>query len=180
MASCPFNFHRADIKDNEFYTVAKCEKCSSTINMKSMYTRSELQLEFHKTAGEKKCDGFRRVTAHKAIILSKEMQKKTTYEVFHEQSKSIRDDAETLPPDFVSQKSLSNIKSRHNLVEGTAIHNLRCLKYTSNGSIKELATDPFVVIFWTQQQIHCYSQTSNQCVSLDATGGVIKSDFHIH
>lgn len=174
LATCPFNFHRADIKNGEFRTIAKCRDCSATIDIKSKYTITEIHLKINKK--DSHCKSVRRVTSHKAQILSQQMQSKSAYNIYLNQSEQIPDDAKQLPADFVSLKNLSKIKSRHNLAEGSAIHVLRTMKYSNNGAIKEVATDPFVVIFWSKQQVHCYAQTLNQCISLDATGGIVKND----
>lgn len=176
LAKCAYNFHRADIKQFEFKTVAKCGNCSGSIDIKSKYGRTEIHLFVRQGQKTEACKNVRRLTTHKAKILHQKINEKTLYETFHEQSKHIPDDAIALPGDFVSMKSLSNIKTRHNLVEGTAIHNLRTMKYTGDGAIKEVATDPLVVLFWTKQQIFCYSQMQKPCISLDATGGIIKND----
>lgn len=177
IASCPYNFHRADIKGNEFKTVAICSECFSEIAVKSKHSITEIHLVINDRSDTNKCKmQFRRVTAHKAKILSQKMKSKTPFEVYHDQSKDIPDDATKLPADFVSQKKLLNIKYRHNSVEGTAIHYLRTMKYFSDGSIKEVATDPLVALFWTKQQIHCYAQTGNQRISFDASGGFIIND----
>lgn len=175
VANCPYNFHRGDVKDGEFSTTALCNECQSSINIKSMYDRTQIQLKMDQKA-ESECTGFRRVTTHKANEIAKQLKSKTVYEVYHQQSQSIPDDATKLPPDFVTQKNISKIKVRHEAVDGTTVYNLRLLKYSTDGSIKELATDPFVVIFWTKQQMHLYAQASTQEITLDAMDALVKNE----
>lgn len=79
-------------------------------------------------------------------------------------------------------KSIENIKSNHSRSSSTALNELRRMMYSAEyeGVIKEIASDPFVLLFWTQCQQNCYAQIAagkgKACVSLDATGSLISNN----
>lgn len=182
---CTLNFSKANISHVgntiEFDTEGKCSDCNSTVHIASSQNRTQLQIQIEKGTKQHSYDKYRRVTATRARNLYGKLQNDTVHNVFHEQTKTIPSDAENLPRDFVREKSLSNIKSRHGLPNETAINELRRLKYSAeyDDIIKEIATDPFCVIFWTKEQVHYYSQVAarggNICISLDATGSLVTS-----
>lgn len=93
-----------------------------------------------------------------------------------DQASEISMEAENLPRDFVTKKSIENLKTASNK-EIPSIQALRPLKYHPEhiDSIHEISCDPLCVLFWTKEQKFYYSQQQNPCVSVDATGGLIKN-----
>lgn len=180
--SCSYTFNRADLLNDELKMTGTCKECRGSVYVSSSSNRTELHMEFAKGDGTHSFSTYRRVTSTKSKLLFDKLKTNTVHNVYHEQSKDIADDAEYLPRDFVSEKSLSNIKSKHNLAKGTAIHELRRMKYSGEfgDSIQEIQTDPFCVIFWSKQQKHYYSQllkkVDSPSISLDATGTVVTNN----
>lgn len=182
-SKCVFNFEKANLfqteNSTEFETKAKCAECDGTLHIVSSYDRKEMQLNFEPGTGTHSHTKFRRVTATRAKLLYKNLENHSVNNVYLQQAESLADDADHLPADFVSQKSLENIKTNHSSSNDSAINELRKMKYSVeyDQSIKELQTDPFVVMFWTKQQIHLYAQKSAEYryigISVDATGSVV-------
>lgn len=180
---CSFNFQKATLynteNSTEFKTNAKCA-CGSVLNVYSSNDRTQLQWNYEAGDESHEHSKFRRVTAAKAKELFKQVQSDSVHNVHLKQMQDVPDDAECLPADFVSHKSLTNIKSRHSLCKESAINELRKMKYSAEygNTIKELQTDPFVVTFWTTQQIHLYAQKAAGYIkiSIDATGSVVTNN----
>lgn len=84
------------------------------------------------------------------------------------------------PRDLPSRAALATLRYRQrneSFLDENCIMALRKLKYLPEfeGAIKEIATDPLHVVFWTDYQelwYRRYAATERTCVSLDATGGI--------
>lgn len=65
-----------------------------------------------------------------------------------------------LPRDFVSHKSLKNLKYRKNAQRNSAIVELRKMKHLPQcgSSIKEVCCEPFKLLFWTREQLFSFCQ----------------------
>lgn len=182
-SGCVFNFEKATLYDTdnsiEFGTTAKCA-CGSVLNVNSSNNRTEMQLNFEAGSETHLHTKSRRVTATKAKELFKQLKSDSVHNVYLKQVENLPDDADRLPADFVSQKSLANIKSRHSSCNESAINELRKMKYSAEygDTIKELQTDPFVVTFWTTQQKFLYSRFAAGYIkiSIDATGSVVTNN----
>lgn len=180
---CVFNFTKATLyqveNGTEFETQGDCAEANCVMSIMSSENRTQLQLKFQPGSGTHSHTKFRRVTATKANKLFQNLQSDSVNNVFLQQMHTVDDDAERLPADFVSYKSLTNIKSKHSSCNSSAMNELRKMKYSPEfgKTIKELQSDPFVNSFWTQQQLFLYAQKAAEygyiIISIDATGSVI-------
>lgn len=179
---CIYNFKRALLAQNEFSSEGTCSECGGKVHVSSSLNRTELQMQFTAGTGSHTHQKFRRMTPYRSKQFLTKLQNKTTYNVYHDQTQGISDDAKHLPRDFVSVKSLENIKYNYNKSKESPINELRIMKYSPewDDAIKEISVNPFVVTFWSKQQIFFYAQKASEkggpCVSLDATGSVILSN----
>lgn len=179
--NCIINFVRANVYSSEFVATGKCKECEGAVIVRSSNNRKTLSIEIQKGPLSHTHTKFRRLTSARAATIASDLQNKTVNEVYRSQAKDIPIDAETLPRNFVNQKSIENVKMKQNKQAESAIDALRLLKYSSDygESIKELSIDPFCVMFWTKSQRYFYSQIARDhgsVISLDATGGLIISN----
>lgn len=157
---CVLNFKRANITRNEFKAIGACNECKGTVKVTSSNNRQTLCLDIKKGAEPHTHTKFRRMTAAKSDSIASELSKKTVNQVYLDQASDIEMDAENLPRNFITQKSIENVKTKMNRKHESAINALRMLKYSAEHgeSIKEISTDPFCVLFWTKCQQYVYIQ----------------------
>lgn len=179
--NCVLNFKRANITGNEFKAIGACKECKGIVNVTSTNNRQILHLEIKKGTEPHTNTKFRRMTTAKSDLIASELLTKTVNQVYLDQASNIGIDAENLPRNFATQKSIENVKIKIGRQNDSAINALRVMKYSSayGESIKEISTDPFCVLFWTKCQQYVYMQIKQKhgadC-SLDATGGLIRTD----
>lgn len=135
-SNCVFKFAKSYVKECEFTAYGTCSECQGKVTVKSSNGRHTFCIDMKKGP------------------LPQELFTKSMNDVFLNQAKEIPIDAENVPRNFVSKKSIENIKAKKNRSDDSAINVLRQMKYSPdfNGSIKELASDPFFVLFWTTKQ----------------------------
>lgn len=179
--NCIINFVRANVRDSEFVATGKCKECEGAVIVTSSNNRQTLSIELQKGLSTHTHTKFRRLTSARSAKIASELQKKTVNEVYLSQATNIPIDSEHFPRNFLSLKSVENVKMKQNKQTESAIDALRLLKYSSDygESIKELSIEPFGIIFWTKSQRYTYSQIARDhgaVISLDATGGLIISN----
>lgn len=176
---CVLSFKRANIVGNEFTTNAKCTECGTSIIATSSANRSRLSIEIKNGDGQHTFKKRRRLTIARSKSLLPALESDTVYNV-HSDLVNEFGDCDFLPRNYVTEKSLSNLKHRYISNKNTSINELRNMKYSPEYCeiIKEIGTDPFFVLYWTPAQKFVFSQTAKRerlIVSLDATGGLISN-----
>lgn len=178
-SDCIFSFKRCNVIADEFIANGTCTECGAELNVVSEKNREELKIDF--TAGSKPhlYTKRRRLTKARIDKILPHIKNDTVHNYHSKQVNEFPNDLEHLPRDYVSEKALSNIK-RHLKEEKTSINALRSMKYLPEykDCIKEIGTDPFYIIFWTQCQKFVYSQISKKgrlILSIDATGGLVSN-----
>lgn len=171
---CVLSFKRAYIVHTEFSTVGKCKECKGTVRVESLGERSKLAISVEYGPDPHTNTNFRRLTKTRANEIRAKLEHSSVHNVYMDQAKELSMETANLPRNFVTKKSLENLKTNSN-TQTSAIQALRLLKYQHPDSIHELATDPLCILFWTKEQKFYYSQLQNQCVSVDATGGLVKN-----
>lgn len=176
---CVLSFKRVNIVGNEFTTIAKCTECGASIIASSLANRSRLSIDIKNGEGQHTFKKRRRLTVARSKSLLPALESDTVYNV-HTDLVNEFGDCDVLPRDYVSEKSLSNLKHRYISNKNTSINELRNMKYSPDYCeiIKEIGTDPFFVLYWTPAQKFVFSQTSKRervVVSLDATGGLVSN-----
>lgn len=184
---CILNFSKVSLSKGsgdvyEFDVTATCKECLGVMKISSSRNRTSISTVFTAGPNEHTHTKSRRITATRANLVYDELKSDTVLNVFHKQTESIPHDADHLPRNFMSYKSIENIKTNHIRSNSSALNELRRMKYSAEyeNVIKEIATDPFVLIFWTKAQVHCYAQIAagkgKACISLDATGSLISNN----
>lgn len=177
-SNCVFTFSKAVIKEHEFTTQGVCKECEGNVVVTSSNNRRTFQINItigpHQHTNTKLC----RLTRVKSESIAHELVTKSVNDVYLSQANNISIDVENVPRNFVTKKAIENIKARKNRLEDSAVNVLRQMKYSPDfdGCIKELATDPFCVMFWTKNQQFYYAETRRKYgidLSIDATGGLI-------
>lgn len=177
--SCNFNFTAHTLIDKDFKTDSTCVECGAAVNVLSTNGRNKLVVQWHEGEGVKTHTKRRRLSMARAEAFVSELKNDTVHNV-HTAHLNELDSSEDLPNDYISKKSLSNLKTRHLGQTRTSINELRVMKYKPEfeGAIKEIGTDPFFVIFWTKSQQYVYSQLYKRgrlILSMDATGGIVSN-----
>lgn len=167
-SECVYQFSKANICEREFKTVATCSECQGKVKVSSTNNRRQFFVDLTKGPGAHTNTKFRRLTKAKSNFLAAELLKKSVNDVYLNQGKHIPIDAENFPRDFVSQKSIANIKSKQNRLDDSATIALRIMKHSfeKGECIRELATDPFFVLFWTNKQQYYYTEVKKSMVPL--------------
>lgn len=176
-APCLLNFMHYNIVVNEITTTAKCGECHGFIKVISSNDRSTLKISIEYGSGEHTHTKFRRLTQARANDVREKLRDSNVHKVYMAQAKNISISDDNLPRDHLTKKSIANIQHRANATAVSPVDSLRAMKYNSehSDSIHEISTDPFCVLFWSNDQKHYYFQTKNKCISIDATGGLIKN-----
>lgn len=180
---CIFNFKKANIEQNEFFVRTRCSECQSELDVQSINNRTSLLIKKSKSDLPHTFQKKRKLTRTRAINIRLKLQNDSVHNIHRGIVNDIPDDLNHLPRDFVSEKSLHNLKSRENSKKETCmqqIFKLMCIPKFKN-TIKELKAYPFNIIFWTNQQSFYYAQIAKNQelrISLDATGGLVaKNSF---
>lgn len=176
-APCIFQFSHGNVKGNEFTANAECSECGGTLTAISSENRNKISVKIVYGEGEHTFQKRRRLTSARAQSLVPDLEKDTVFNVHSDLVNEINPDSEFLPRNYVSEKSLSNVKHRYINSKNNSLTALRDLKYGEYcETIKEIGTDPFFVIFWTQAQKFVFFQTAKRSrivISIDATGGLV-------
>lgn len=110
---------------------------------------------------------FRRITKARADELRTKLQHSSVHNVYTEQASNLSIEDENFPRNFVTKKSLENLKTKSNASDIPSIRALRALKYhpTHTGSIHEISTDPLCVLFCPDEgtNILLFSTTKSMC-----------------
>lgn len=175
---CCFSFKRADISMKEFKTTGTCKECDGKVYVVSKNERKELLIQISEGKLPHTFTATRRLAKERAADFLSQMKSDTVHNVHIKMVNELDDELEHLPRDFVSHKSLENLKYKANANNKPALIELRRMKYCPQyGScIKSIGSDPFKVIFWTKEQLFCFFQIKKRqrvSVSLDATGGIV-------
>lgn len=114
----------------------------------------------------------------RAAALIEELNNDTVHNVHTNLINEVDDNCETLPRNFVTHKSLENLKYCNSAQRDSAIIELRKMKYLPQyaSTIREVCSDPFRLMFWTKEQIFAFCQLKKRqrvVLSFDATGGLI-------
>lgn len=177
-SNCVLSFSKAKIKESEFTAYGNCSECQGKVLVTSSNDRRTFCVDLKKGALPHTNTKLNRLTRVKSESIAQELHNKSVNDVYLSQAKQIPIDAENVPRNFVTKKSIENIKAKKNRLNDSAISVLRQMKYSPdfNSSIKELGTDPLCVIFWTKKQQFYFAEIKRQHgadISLDATGGLI-------
>lgn len=176
---CVFQFKRISVVGEEFVTHAQCSECLGSITATSFGERKNVSVEFVYGEGTHTFQKQRRLTTSKAKSLISALKADTVFNVHSDLVNEIDTESEFLPRNYVSQKSLSNVKHRYINNQSNSINALRDLKYGDYCDvIKEIGTDPFFALFWTSTQKYVYSQIAKRgrtVISIDATGGLVSN-----
>lgn len=155
-SQCIYSFKRCNIAADEFRTSGKCKECEGTIFIQSSCQRTRLSVQILKGNKPHTFNIRRRLAKETAEKLISNLKEDTVHNVHMAlvNEMDIDSDTENMPRDFVSHKSLENLKYRTNAMTDSAIIELRKMKYLPqySAAIKEICTDPFRIMFWTKEQ----------------------------
>lgn len=175
---CILAFKRNNIIGYEFNATGTCKECKGTIKVESRSERAMLLIRIKYGPEQHTHTKFRRLTKSRVNAIREELEKSSVHQIYTAQAKNISMDAENLPRNFVTKKSIENVNTNKNASETPSVEALRLMKLdpSRDGAIKELTIDTFCVLFWTKEQQFYYSQIKNPCICVDATGGLITAD----
>lgn len=150
---CVFAFTNANLCDEEFITSAVCTECKTTLKISSRNERKLVVVSVSVGSGIHTYTKRRRLTNARSVALVGLLEKDTVHNVHNALLNQYGEDIVTLPRDYISEKSLSNLKHR-TFGKNSNINELRNMKYQPeyHNIIKEIGTDPFFTIFWTPSQ----------------------------
>lgn len=175
---CCFNFRAREIIGVEFKANAVCDECKGTLSVQSADERAKLNIQIVEGSQPHTFVKRRRLAKDKARSLSADLNNDSVHNVHTKLVNELSDDIDSIPRDFPTTKSLENLKYRKNANEESAITELRKMKYSPafSNTLKEICTDPFRIMFWTQAEVYAFFQIKKRqrvCLSFDATGGLI-------
>lgn len=178
---CVFAFTNANLCGEEFITSAVCTECKTTLKISSRNERKLVVVSVSVGSGIHTYTKRRRLTNARSASLVSLLEKDTVHNVHNALLNQYGEDIVTLPRDYVSEKSLSNLKHR-TFGKNSDINELRNMKYQPeyHSIIKEIGTDPFYTIFWTPSQkatfLHIQKRNNGFTeISMDATGSVVSN-----
>lgn len=155
-----------------------CNECDGYVHVVSKENRNILLIQTTEGSNPHTFTKRRGLAKEKASSLISDLNSDTTHNVHMKLVNNLDDSLTRTPRDYVTHKSLKNLKYRNNSKNDSAITELRKMKYLPqySSAIKEVCTDPLRIMFWTKEQIFCYNQLKRRqrmCLSFDATGGLI-------
>lgn len=176
---CVFQFKRANVVGEEFTANAVCGECGDSLTAKSFGNRKRITIDIVRGEGEHSHTKRRRLTTVRAKTLIPALKADTVYNVHSELVNEYNPESDFVPRDYISQKSLENVKHQYINKRANSVAALRDMKYNEYFDIiKEIGTDPFFVMFWTPAQKFVYMQNAKKgrsIISIDATGGLISN-----
>lgn len=110
---CVINFKNVTVVDDEFLAYAKCSECFGTINAQSFNNMTKLRVDINYGNGTHTHTKQRRLTVARAKSLIPALEKDTVFNVHSDLINEFDPNLEFLPSNYVSQKSLANIKHRY-------------------------------------------------------------------
>lgn len=176
---CIYQFKRANVVGEEFISNAVCGECGDSITATSFGNRKKIMIDIVRGEGKHTYRKRRRLTTARAKTLIPALKADTVYNVHSELVNEYDPESDFVPRDYISHKSLENVKHQHINKRANSLAALRDMKYDEYSEIiKEIGTDPFFVMFWTPAQKFVYMQNSKKgrsIISIDATGGLISN-----
>lgn len=182
-SDCCFNVKRGRIGkisgelDGEGY----CSECKSTVIFKSVSNCGAVKFKIEKGDATHTHTKKRRMTGYKKEFFEEKLDKDYAYNVRNNlcSQKLLQFEPRDLMKDTAMRKLKSRAKST-NLLHENPCEAIRMMKYLPEfeNTIKFIATDPFVVIFWTKFQKLCYDKiydSEHMSISIDATGGLMST-----
>lgn len=179
---CCINFSRSECVNNEFEATGYCAECHGAVLVKSFSNHSLLKVKLTKGSKEHTFKKKRRLTHKRKEYFSDKLSSNFPSNVRNDLA-STMPLMDHEPRDLPSQTALKSARFRvlnKSMLDVNCISALRKMKYLPEfeGSIKEIATDPLHVIFWSDYQelwYRRYAVTERTCVSIDATGKIVTS-----
>lgn len=134
---CVFQFKRANIISDEFVAVASCNECSGQVTATSFGNRKNVEVEIIHGEGEHTYQKKRRLTTARAKSLIPALKADTVYNVHSDMVNEYDPESDFVPRNYVSQKSLENVK--HNYINKkknsfAALRDMKYEEYSWNGS----------------------------------------------
>lgn len=179
-SKCCYSFNRIEMIGDEFKSKATCVECEGDLYVISSLQRTKLSIQIKEGDKPHTFSQTRRLAKSLAKDLEADLAKETSHNIHMRLVNELDENAERLPRDFPSQKSLQNLRYRMNANTDSAITELRKMTYMPQylSTLKEVCAVPFRVRFWTAEQVYAFMQLKKRqriCLSFDATGGIISN-----
>lgn len=182
---CVLNFPRHTISNGEILTKAYCNQCGCSMHIQSQLNFTQLMVKVENIGdGKHDFNERRRLIGNRTEYFKEKLRNDKPYNVINETiATDLAEKKMLIPQRYPKRDTLKMLRFRAkttNNLHSSAIVAVRMMKYLPeyDGVIKEIATDPLHIIFWSNFQVHYFHQLKKKqkiCLSIDATGSLVSN-----
>lgn len=179
LLKCIINFKRADVYTNgEFRAIGYCPECEAKYKIESKNKRSVLVVSITKGKGKHTGLVKRRLLFGRLDDLKMKLKHKAAYNIRNEMCES-EENKNIMRRNVPTLNAMKQIRKKRNAEMPRCLTtSLRKMMYSPEfyDCIKEIATDPFHLFYWTPFQKAWFMQHMKHervVLSIDATGSIV-------